>query len=287
MAVFGRDTLITCLQTLIFGPELAQNALTALASSRPPRTIRPWTPSRGRSSTRSGTGKAATTWFPRYYGTADATPLFLVLLSELWRWTDDAAFVRELREPAMRALNWIDEYGDLDGDGFVEYHRRSERGLENQSWKDSHNSQLFHDGHAGDRADRAVRGAGLRLRREGADGRAGARGVARPRARRPAGARGGRAARALRRGVLVRGPRRLLRARPRRREAAGGLAQLQHRPSPVERHRAAAPRGRRGRPADGRRPLVRLGRPHDVRRRTPATARSRTTTGRSGRTTTP
>ena len=146
MAVFGRDTLITCLQTLIFGPELAQNALTALATLQATEDDPSVDAEPGKIVHEVRTGKAATTWFPRYYGTADATPLFLVLLSELWRWTDDAAFVRTLREPAMRALNWIDEYGDLDGDGFVEYHRRSERGLENQSWKDSHNSQLFHDG---------------------------------------------------------------------------------------------------------------------------------------------
>ncbi len=146
MAVFGRDTLITCLQTLIFGPELARNALTALAGLQATEDD-PFTDAEpGKIVHEVRAGKAATTWFPRYYGTVDATPLFLVLLSEVWRWTDDAAFVRTLREPALRALNWIDEYGDLDGDGFVEYHRRSERGLENQSWKDSHNSQLFHDG---------------------------------------------------------------------------------------------------------------------------------------------
>jgi glycogen debranching enzyme len=91
-------------------------------------------------------GKAAKTWFHTYYGSVDATPLYLILLSEVWRWTDDAAMLRELKEPAMRALAWIDEYGDLDGDGFVEYERRTERGLENQSWKDSGDSQRFHDG---------------------------------------------------------------------------------------------------------------------------------------------
>src|ERR671937_517050 len=91
-------------------------------------------------------GKAASSWFPAYYGTADATPLWLVLLSEGWRWTDDAALVRDLKQPALRALEWIDRYGDLDGDGFVEYRRRSERGLHNQSWKDSDDSQRFADG---------------------------------------------------------------------------------------------------------------------------------------------
>jgi glycogen debranching enzyme len=68
------------------------------------------------------------------------------LLSETWRWTDDTAFVNEMREPALAALRWIDEYGDRDGDGFVEYERRTERGLANQSWKDSGDSERFHDG---------------------------------------------------------------------------------------------------------------------------------------------
>jgi glycogen debranching enzyme len=146
MAVFGRDTIITCLQTFLFGPELARNALTALADLQaveddPAKDAEP-----GKIVHEVRTGKAAETWFPRYYGTVDATPLFLVLLSEVWRWTDDASFVRELREPALRALRWIDEHGDLDGDGFVEYRKRSPHGLDNQSWKDSHDSQLFRDG---------------------------------------------------------------------------------------------------------------------------------------------
>jgi glycogen debranching enzyme len=75
----------------------------------------------------------------------DATPLYLVLLSEVWRWTGDAELVTRLRGPATAALEWIDRYGDRDGDGFVEYERRS-RGLENQSWKDSGDSQRFRDG---------------------------------------------------------------------------------------------------------------------------------------------
>jgi glycogen debranching enzyme len=146
MTVFGRDTLITCLQTLLFGPELAQNALAVLAELQavaddPEADAEP-----GKIVHEVRHGKGAEAWFPRYYGTVDATPLYLVLLSEVWRWTDDAGLVRDLREPAMRALEWIDRYGDLDGDGFVEYRRRSSRGLVNQSWKDSGDSQLFHDG---------------------------------------------------------------------------------------------------------------------------------------------
>jgi glycogen debranching enzyme len=146
MTVFGRDTLITCLQTLLFGPELAHNALHVLAELQATEDDAEIDAEPGKIVHEVRHGKGARAWFPRYYGTVDATPLYLILLSEVWRWTDDAALVRELRDPAMRALAWIDEHGDLDGDGFVEYRRRSTRGLVNQSWKDSGNSQLFHDG---------------------------------------------------------------------------------------------------------------------------------------------
>ncbi len=91
-------------------------------------------------------GRCAETWFPRYYGSIDSTPLYLVLLAETWRWTDDASLARRLREPALLALEWIDRYGDRDGDGFVEYSRKVDSGLANQSWKDSGDSQRFQDG---------------------------------------------------------------------------------------------------------------------------------------------
>jgi glycogen debranching enzyme len=146
MTVFGRDTLITCLQTLLFGTELARNALTVLAALQATEDDPEADAEPGKIVHEVRHGKGAKAWFPRYYGTVDATPLYLILLSEVWRWTDDAALVRDLKEPAFKALAWINEYGDLDGDGFVEYSRRSQRGLLHQSWKDSHNSQLFHDG---------------------------------------------------------------------------------------------------------------------------------------------
>jgi glycogen debranching enzyme len=146
MTVFGRDTIITCLQTLLFGPELARTALEVLADLQakeddPSRDAEP-----GKIVHEVRHGKAARTWHERYYGTADATPLYLILLSEVWRWTDDAALVRDLKQPALAALDWIQSYGDRDGDGFIEYERRTEHGLENQSWKDSWDSQRFHDG---------------------------------------------------------------------------------------------------------------------------------------------
>jgi glycogen debranching enzyme len=141
MAVFGRDTLITCLQTLLFGSELARGALRELAALQatdddPSRDAEP-----GKIVHEVRHGKCAARWFDRYYGTVDATPLFLVLLSETWRWTGDDALVLELRGPALAALRWIDSHP-----GFVTYERRTPRGLENQSWKDSGDSQRFRDG---------------------------------------------------------------------------------------------------------------------------------------------
>jgi glycogen debranching enzyme len=146
MTVFGRDTIIAGLQTLLLGTELARAALEVLAQLQATEDDPTIDAEPGKIVHEVRQGKAAKAWFKRYYGTVDATPLYLILLSEVWRWTDDAAFVRRLRAPALAALSWIDNYGDRDGDGFVEYEKRSERGLDNQSWKDSHDSQRFADG---------------------------------------------------------------------------------------------------------------------------------------------
>ncbi|HXG76580.1 MAG TPA: amylo-alpha-1,6-glucosidase, partial [Gaiellaceae bacterium] len=146
MAVFGRDTAITSLQTLLLGPELAVGALEALAELQAREEDPTIDAEPGKIVHEVRHGRAAQTWFPRYYGSVDSTPLFLVLLGETWRWTDDATLPRRLREPALLALEWIDRYGDRDRDGFVEYARRVEHGLANQSWKDSGDSQRFHDG---------------------------------------------------------------------------------------------------------------------------------------------
>jgi glycogen debranching enzyme len=146
MTVFGRDTILTCLQTFLFGPELARGALEALAALQADADDPSIDAEPGKIVHELRRGRAAEKWFPAYYGTVDATPLYLVLLSEAWRWTDDDRLARDLREPALNALAWIDEWGDRDGDGFVEYERRSPRGLANQSWKDSGDSQRFADG---------------------------------------------------------------------------------------------------------------------------------------------
>lgn len=146
MTLFGRDTLITSFQELVLGPEAAAGALRALADAQadfddPERDAEP-----GKIVHELRRGKTALVWTDRYYGTVDATPLFLVLLSELWRWTGEDEIVLELEGAARRALEWIDTYGDRDGDGLVEYLRRASHGIDNQNWKDSHNSMVFHDG---------------------------------------------------------------------------------------------------------------------------------------------
>ena len=146
MTVFGRDTIIASLQTLLLGQDLARTALRELARLQATEDDASIDAEPGKIVHELRSGKGASAFFARYYGTVDATPLFLILLSEVWRWTRDEAFARELREPALLALAWIDEWGDSDGDGFVEYERRVAHGLENQTWKDSHDSQLFHDG---------------------------------------------------------------------------------------------------------------------------------------------
>ena len=146
MTVFGRDTILTCLQTMVFGPQLACAALRALAELQATDDDARLDAEPGKIIHELRRGRAADVWFARYYGTADATPLFLVLLSETWRWSRDDSLVRELEQPMRRALAWIDEFGDRDGDGFVEFARRSQHGLEVQSWKDSPDSQRFADG---------------------------------------------------------------------------------------------------------------------------------------------
>jgi glycogen debranching enzyme len=150
MTVFGRDSLITSFQALPYTPELAETTLRVLAAWQGARNddFRDMEPGKILHEIRIG---EMTAFEERphspYYGSADSTPLFLVLLDETVRWTGDDTLARELEAEARAALAWIDQYGDLDGDGYVEYQRRNtESGLENQCWKDSHNSILFADG---------------------------------------------------------------------------------------------------------------------------------------------
>jgi glycogen debranching enzyme len=150
LTLFGRDSLITSFQALPFAPELAATTLRVLAELQGTRVddFRDEEPGKIPHELRFG---ELTVFKERphspYFGSADATPLFLVLLDEYERWTGDADLVRELEPAARAALGWIDDFGDRDGDGYVEYERRNtETGLENQCWKDSWNSIMWSDG---------------------------------------------------------------------------------------------------------------------------------------------
>jgi len=146
MTVFGRDTIISSLQTLLFGPELAASTLRVLASTQSTEDDQERDAEPGKIIHEMRHGKAALAWTDRYYGSIDATPLFLILLSELWRWTDDPTLPLELEDNVRQALAWIDGPADRDGDGFVEYAMRARNGIRNQTWKDSECSMAFRDG---------------------------------------------------------------------------------------------------------------------------------------------
>jgi glycogen debranching enzyme len=142
-ALFGRDAIITALQSLAFRPQLAIETLLVLAA-RQATTIddfRDAEPGKILHELRVGEmASAGELPHTPYYGSVDSTPLWLILLGATFDWTGDRYLVDRLWPNALAALEWIDTYGDLDGDGFVEYRRRTERGLLNQGWKDSHDA---------------------------------------------------------------------------------------------------------------------------------------------------
>ena len=138
--LFGRDSLITAFQTLSFLPGVAEGTLRVLAGRIGTEydDQRDEEPGKVLHELRVGEpARLGETPFARYYGSVDATPLFLGLLGQYADWSGNLDLFRELREPAIAALEWIDRYGDLDGDGLIEYRRRSPHGLETQGWKDS------------------------------------------------------------------------------------------------------------------------------------------------------
>ncbi|MFJ6165723.1 glycogen debranching N-terminal domain-containing protein [Micromonospora orduensis] len=150
MTMFGRDSILTCLQTLPFTPQLSKTTLRILASLQGSRfdDFRDEDPGRILHEMRYGE-TAAFEEQPHspYYGSVDATPLFVVLLDEYERWTGDVALVKELEQESRAALRWIDSYADLVGNGYIWYERRNtETGLENQCWKDSWDSISYADG---------------------------------------------------------------------------------------------------------------------------------------------
>jgi glycogen debranching enzyme len=150
MTMFGRDSIFTSLQALPFAPELAETTLRALGEAQGSRVddFRDEDPGRILHEMRYGE-MAAFEERPHspYYGSADATLLYVVLLDEYERWSGDRKLVRELEREARAALRWIDEYADLQGNGYIWYQRRNEEtGLENQCWKDSWDSISYRDG---------------------------------------------------------------------------------------------------------------------------------------------
>ena len=149
LGLFGRDTLITAYQTVSYAPYLAHGALMKLGLHQGSRIddFSDEEPGKILHEVRTGElTKLGLKPYDPYYGTADATQLWLILLSEYWRFTGDDELVRELRDNVHAALRWIDEYGDRDHDGYVEYATRSSQGLGNQCWRDSWDGIQFADG---------------------------------------------------------------------------------------------------------------------------------------------
>lgn len=149
VTVFGRDSLIVSMQNMLVYPPLAQGALEKLADYQA-QELDDWRDAQpGKMPHELRTGELA--HFHRiphtpYYGTADATILYLIALHEAWKWLGDEALLRRHRDVALKCLEWIDCHGDLDGDGFQEYKARGALGYENQGWKDAVDAIIYPDG---------------------------------------------------------------------------------------------------------------------------------------------
>lgn len=147
--LFGRDSLITAYQALGVNPGLAKGTLTKLAEYQGTKED-PWREEEpGKILHELRVGELASTGeIPHtpYYGSIDATPLWLLIYGRVWMWTADREFAEQLWPNVERALEWVDTYGDKDGDGYVEYQKQSEGGLDNQGWKDSRDGIVHQDG---------------------------------------------------------------------------------------------------------------------------------------------
>jgi len=147
--IFGRDSLIVSLQNMIVYPDFARGTLRRLAELQATELddYRDAEPGKIPHELRSG----ELAHFKRiphtpYYGTADATILYIIALHEAWKWLGDDLLLPGYEEVAQKCLQWIDHYGDNDGDGFQEYQTRSKQGYENMGWKDAGDSVVYPDG---------------------------------------------------------------------------------------------------------------------------------------------
>lgn len=146
---FGRDGIITAMEVLWIAPEIARNALNFLAHMQANELIPSKDAEPGKILHEARSGEMANTAeipFKKYYGTIDATPLFVMLAGMYYQHTSDISTIKKLWPNIKAALNWIDNCGDVDGDGFVEYKHKAENGLTNQGWKDSHDSIMHKNG---------------------------------------------------------------------------------------------------------------------------------------------
>ena len=149
IAIFGRDSIFSAIQTKILGPDYMIGTLRTLARYQSDVTdaFREATPGKIAHEIRRGELSVfEEVPHSRYYGSVDATPLFLILAGEMYKWTGRADILSDLEPNISSALNWIDQFGDADGDGFVEYPTGSPNGLRNQGWKDSEDSISFAGG---------------------------------------------------------------------------------------------------------------------------------------------
>ena len=146
---FGRDGIITAMETLWLAPEISRDVLLFLADKQATKLVPEKDAEPGKILHEARSGEMANTGevpFKEYYGTTDATPLFVMLAGMYYERTNDIKLIKKLWPNIKAAITWINEYGDIDGDGFVEYQHKARNGLTNQGWKDSFDSVMHADG---------------------------------------------------------------------------------------------------------------------------------------------